>query len=168
MAFLKSLRRVLLAPLLALALVPAAPAGSAATGSPIARISRLEDKIVRCTNRERAVRGIPKLRRSPALRHAASYHARNMLRYDFFRHRDVFGQSPAERVARFTRGGRFRWVGENIAVGRWSPAGVCRAWMGSPAHRANILNGRFTMIGVGSAKAPNGRTYYVQDFGSHR
>ena len=166
MAFLKSIRRALLAPLLALALVPAAPAGSAANGSPMARISRLEDKIVRCTNRERAVRGIPKLRRSPALRHAARYHARNMRRYDFFQHRDVFGQSPAERVARFSRGGRFRWVGENIAVGRWSAAGVCRAWMGSAAHRANILNGRFTMIGVGHAKAPNGRTYYVQDFGS--
>jgi uncharacterized protein YkwD len=168
MAFLKSLRRALIAPVLALALAPAAPAGAAAPSGPAARISRLDDAIVHCTNRERAVRGIPKLRRSPALRHAARYHARNMLRYDFFRHVDQFGQSPAQRVARFTRGGHFRWVGENIAVGRWSPAGLCQAWMGSPAHRANILNSRFTMIGVGYAKAPNGRTYYVQDFGSQR
>jgi uncharacterized protein YkwD len=168
MALLRSIWRALLAPVIALALVPPAPAAGTAGGSPTARISRVEDKVVRCTNRERVARGIPALRRSSVLRHAAKYHARNMLRYDFFRHTDPFGQSPADRVARFTRGGAFRWVGENIAVGYWSPSGLCRAWMGSPSHRANILNRHFTMIGVGYAKAPNGRTYYVQDFGSHR
>jgi uncharacterized protein YkwD len=101
------------------------------------------------------------------LRHAAKYHARNMLRYDFFNHNDPFGQSPADRVHRFARRGSFRWVGENIAVGNWSAAGVCRAWMGSAEHRANILSRHYTMIGVGYARAANGRTYFVQDFGSH-
>ena len=172
LALLTSLWRALLAPVLVLALVLATAAAAAAAGSggdsPTAQISRVEDKIVRCTNRERLARGLPGLRGSSVLRHAARYHAHNMLRYDFFRHRDVFGQSPADRVARFSRRGAFRWVGENIAVGYWSATEVCRAWMGSPSHRSNILNGHFTMIGVGYAKAPNGRTYYVQDFGSQR
>jgi uncharacterized protein YkwD len=91
-----------------------------------------------------------------------------MLRYDFFNHSDPFGQSPADRVARFGRRGVFRWVGENIAVGYWSAADVCRAWMGSQEHRANILSRHYTMIGVGYARAANGRTYFVQDFGSYR
>jgi uncharacterized protein YkwD len=168
---LSSTMRACLALVLLLALAAAAvPAGAAPlTGAlPTARISRVESTIVRCTNHERAVRGLPALHRNRALRHAASYHARNMLRYGFFAHHDVFGNTPIDRVARFSRRGAFRWVGENIAVGYWSPADACRAWMASADHRANILDGRFRTIGVGFARAANGRTYYVQDFGSPR
>ena len=163
-------RRALVAPALLLALivvaVPTAATGRA--GTPTARISRVEDQIVGCTNSARLSRGLQALRRSSVLRHAARYHAHNMLRYDFFRHDDVFGQTPADRVARFGRRGVFEWVGENIAVGYWSASQVCRAWMGSQEHRANILSRHFTMIGVGYARAAGGRTYFVQDFGSHR
>jgi uncharacterized protein YkwD len=164
-------RRVLLAPVLLLALIAmAVPAAATAgrAGAPTARISRVEDQIVGCTNRARMSRGLPALRRSSVLRHAARYHAHNMLRYGFFRHDDVFGQSPADRVAHFGRRGVFRWVGENIAVGYWSASDVCRAWMGSAEHRSNILSRHFTMIGVGYARAGDGRTYFVQDFGSHQ
>jgi uncharacterized protein YkwD len=164
-------RRALVAPVLLLALIAVAvPAAATATraGGPTARISRVADQIVGCTNRARSSSGLPTLRRSSVLGHAARYHAHNMLRYDFFRHDDVFGQSPADRVARFGRRGVFRWVGENIAVGYWSASDVCRAWMGSAEHRANILSRHFTMTGVGYARAGNGRTYFVQDFGSHQ
>jgi uncharacterized protein YkwD len=135
---------------------------------PTAKISRVESTIVHCTNRARAAHGLGALHRNRVLRHAAKYHARNMLRYSFFAHNDVFGQSPLDRVVRFGRRGAFRWVGENLAVGRWSAGDACRAWMASPEHRANILDGRFTMIGVGFARGPGGRTYYVEDFGSPR
>jgi uncharacterized protein YkwD len=172
LALLTSLRRAALAPVLLLAVVAAVvpTAATARDGDApwTARISRVEDKIVGCTNRARISRGLQALRRSSVLRHAAKYHAHNMLRYDFFRHDDVFGQSPADRVNRFGRGGVFRWVGENIAVGYWSAADVCRAWMNSQEHRANILSHHFTMTGVGYARAGDGRTYFVQDFGSHR
>jgi uncharacterized protein YkwD len=164
-------RRACLALLLLLALaavaLSTAQAGALAA-SPLATISRVESTIVHCTNRQRAAHGLPALRRNGVLRHAAKYHARNMLRYSFFAHRDVFGNTPVDRVARFGRRGSFRWIGENIAVGYWSPTEACRAWMASPDHRANILDRRFTMIGVGYARTAGGRTYYVQDFGSPR
>lgn len=153
---------------LAAAAVPEAGAAPFTAALPTAGISRVESTIVRCTNRERAVRGLPALHRNRALGQAAGYHARNMLRYRFFAHHDVFGNSPIDRVARFSRRGAFRWVGENIAVGYWSPADACRAWIASADHRANILDGRFRTIGVGFARAANGRTYYVQNFGSPR
>ncbi len=153
--------------LLVLLAVATAPVAEA-SGPPTARISRVERTIVKCTNRERVARGLPALRRDPVLRHAASYHARNMLRYRFFRHDDVFGQTPADRVARFGHRGAFSWVGENIAVGYWSPADACRAWMGSAEHRSNILSRHFSRIGVGYARGAGGRTYYVEDFGSRR
>jgi uncharacterized protein YkwD len=172
LALSTTLRWALLAAALLLALVltatPAVAAPGFANASPTATISRVERTIVHCTNRERVIRGLPALRRNPVLRHAAKYHARNMLRYGFFRHDDVFGQSPVDRVARFGHRGAFRWIGENIAVGNWSPTDTCRAWMASAEHRSNILNAHFTMIGVGFARSAGGRTYYVEDFGSRR
>ena len=136
--------------------------------APTARTSRVESTIVHCTNRARAAHGLPGLRGNRVLRHAATYHAQNMLRYGFFAHNDVFGQSPLDRIVRFGRRGAFRWVGENLAVGHWSASDACRAWMGSAEHRANILDRRFSMIGVGFARGAGGRTYYVEDFGSRR
>jgi uncharacterized protein YkwD len=43
------------------------------------------------------------------------------------------------------------WVGENLAWGagdRSAPRRIVAAWMHSPSHRANILDGRFTEVGI--------------------
>src|SRR5689334_8610160 len=164
-----ALRRTLAAALVLAAAAPTAIASGAAgrDSPPTARVASVQDQIVQCTNRARTSHGLRALRRNAVLGHAARYHADNMRRYHFFRHDDVFGQTPMDRVAKFARRGVFRWVGENIAVGYWSAGDVCRAWMASSDHRANILNHHFTMIGVGYARAGDGRTYFVQDFGSH-
>ena len=42
---------------------------------------------------------------------------------------------------------------------------VVQAWMDSPSHRANILNGVFTEAGIGKAVSSEGDVYYVQVFG---
>jgi uncharacterized protein YkwD len=55
-------------------------------------------------------------------------------------------------------------AGENIASGHRTPTAVMGAWMGSPDHRANILNDDFTVIGVGCYEAEDGRLYWVQLF----
>lgn len=56
-------------------------------------------------------------------------------------------------------------VGENIAYGYPTAGAVVKAWMNSPGHRANILNRRFTKIGLGLARSDDGTKYWVQDFG---
>jgi uncharacterized protein YkwD len=48
--------------------------------------------------------------------------------------------------------------GENVAYGQDNPQEVMQAWMNSRGHRANILNGRYTTIGVGAVT--NGRSIY--------
>lgn len=48
--------------------------------------------------------------------------------------------------------------GENVAYGQDSPQEVMRAWMNSRGHRANILNSKYTTIGVGAVT--NGRSIY--------
>ena len=58
-----------------------------------------------------------------------------------------------------------RTMGENIAAGQNSPASVMNSWMNSEGHRANILNGDFTSIGIGYVKSGSGYGHYwVQMF----
>ncbi|HEU0287388.1 MAG TPA: CAP domain-containing protein [Nocardioidaceae bacterium] len=56
-----------------------------------------------------------------------------------------------------------RSAGENIARGGVSPRATVRLWMNSPGHRANILNRRYTHLGVGAA-ARNGQWTGAEDF----
>ncbi len=58
-------------------------------------------------------------------------------------------------------------VGENVGVGP-NAADVQRAFMNSSPHRANILDPRFTELGVGVAVASNGRVYVAQVFAKIR
>ena len=56
-------------------------------------------------------------------------------------------------------------LGENIAAGQSTPASVMDSWMNSDGHRANILSGDFSSIGIGYVKAPSGYGHYwVQRF----
>ena len=43
---------------------------------------------------------------------------------------------------------------------------VTAGWMGSTGHRANILNARYRLIGVGASQDSDGRWYAAQVFGS--
>lgn len=54
-------------------------------------------------------------------------------------------------------------LGQNVAYG-YSASNVVDGWMGSPGHRANILNGVFTDIGVGCVNR-NGTLWWTQNFG---
>ena len=59
-------------------------------------------------------------------------------------------------------------MGENLAVGLWTPRQVLRAWINSSEHRANLLNGHFRVIGIGVAKgtwAGRAAYYITADFG---
>jgi uncharacterized protein YkwD len=55
-------------------------------------------------------------------------------------------------------------AGENIAAGYTSVSAVTSGWMGSPGHKANILNPNFKIISVGVAQSANGSYYWVEDF----
>lgn len=58
----------------------------------------------------------------------------------------------------------FKHMGENIAAGHSTPEYVMQGWMESPGHKANILTGDFTSIGIGCVKYGN-VPYWVQLFG---
>lgn len=58
----------------------------------------------------------------------------------------------------------YRAAGENIAMGQRTPEEVMDGWMDSSGHRANILNGTFTSIGVGYYVDGAGAAHWVQIF----
>lgn len=57
-------------------------------------------------------------------------------------------------------------AGENIGWGYASPEAVCQAWKDSPTHYENIMNPRFTQIGIGVAADadPTSNLCWVQHF----
>ena len=104
----------------------------------------------------------------PALTRAALAHSRDMAEHDAFEHRGHDGSTPSVRVERAGFGSH-RIVGENIAAGAMTPGEVTQGWLLSPAHCENIMESRFTLIGV--AFAENRRTasvvFWTQDFAAH-
>ena len=58
----------------------------------------------------------------------------------------------------------YRAAGENIAMGQRTPEEVMDGWMNSSGHRANILNGTFTSIGVGYYVDGADAAHWVQIF----
>jgi len=58
-------------------------------------------------------------------------------------------------------------LGENILVGPngMSSSAMETTWMNSSGHRVNILNGSFTVAGVGVAVSADGRIWVAVDFG---
>jgi hypothetical protein len=60
-------------------------------------------------------------------------------------------------------------AGENLAIHFTDSSDVVGAWMDSPTHRANIMNGNYTEIGVGTAEGTYEgfkTMYVVQLFGT--
>jgi uncharacterized protein YkwD len=163
----------------ALALPAVSSAASACPGAsaqPTATNSAAVRSATLCLlNRERAAHGLGSLREHRSLEHAATNYAGLMVREDFFGHVSPGGSTMAERIKRTSYlNGTHGWsLGENLAWGSGSsstPAQIVNAWMHSPPHRANILDGSFREIGIGVASgAPTGRGHagatYVNEFG---
>ncbi len=130
-------------------------------------------------NRERAARGEQPLRANSDLGHAAQGHSESMAAGSYFEHVGPDGLTPLgrARACGYISGEPAPYeVGENIAwasLREATPAAIVAAWMASPSHRANILNGAFRDSGIGVAPSlpaafaagPTG-AIYTQDFGA--
>jgi uncharacterized protein YkwD len=113
---------------------------------------------------ERQFAAAPPLSLSGTLAKVALGHAADMAEHDYFEHRDLSGQSPADRVR--AGGYREKLVGENIAYGPKSVEEVVQGWLDSPGHCENIMDPRFAEMGIAYAAGRSGRRgmYWVQLF----
>jgi uncharacterized protein YkwD len=126
-------------------------------------------------NEQRAAQGLRPLTEETRLTSASRAYAQEMVAGQFFDHVVPDGSTL---VGRLTAIGYINddvdWTaGENIAWGQGdlaSPGSIVTAWMNSPGHRANILSGDYTQIGLGIATGspvdPTWGATYTTDFGS--
>lgn len=105
--------------------------------------------VILATNRWRVANGLKPLAENSKLNLAADFKMRDMFMRQYFDHYGP-GQTSGlpELLTRF--GYRHMSSGENLARGNFKNADeLLTGWMARPGHRANILDNRFTDIGVG-------------------
>lgn len=127
----------------------------------------LPSVIVDLTNDERSDLSVRTLRRNVELDAAAQLKAEHMAQHQYFAHYSPDGISPWYWFRQI--GYDFVHAGENLAIHFTDSDQVVDAWMNSPSHRANIVNGDFTEIGVGAAQGTYEgyqTVYVVQLFGT--
>jgi hypothetical protein len=136
--------------------VAARACGDTALAIAAKTIGRVRRAIVCLVNRERRAAGLRRVQRDRRLQRAATAHVADMQRQHYFSHR---GPGEPDLLARLARV-RFpaAMAGENLATGSGSGSlstarAVVDAWMHSPGHRANILNGGFRRVGIGIVPA---------------
>jgi len=101
-------------------------------------------------NGDRVSLSVPRLRWNETLAVAAREKAEDMAQKGYFAHTSPEGVTPWYWFKK--AGYRYRYAGENLAVYFSDTVDVHNAWMNSSGHRANIVNGRFTEIGIATAR----------------
>ncbi|GHJ57716.1 hypothetical protein NOK12_02350 [Nocardioides sp. OK12] len=129
----------------------AAPTTAHAAGA-----AAYEKSVHKKTNVQRTKRDLVGLRKQKCVQRFADRQARRMADQERMFHQDL---GPVLEKCDLSR------VAENVAYGYSSGKAVVKGWMGSPGHRANILDGRFRLLGVGARQSADGTWYAAQVFG---
>ncbi|WP_445683180.1 CAP domain-containing protein [Solibacillus sp. FSL K6-1523] len=116
-------------------------------------IDAIEAKVVELTNVERAKSGLKPLQIDRPLMASAREKSQDMKINNYFSHTSPTWGSPFDQLKK--RGISYSSAGENIAKGQQTAEKVVEGWMNSAGHRANILDGNYTHIGVGYVKDGN-------------
>lgn len=109
----------------------------------------ITSSLVSETNQERESEGLRDVTSNPVLVAAAQAKANDMAAKGYFAHTSPDGTSSWQWFK--NSGYAFAFAGENLAVNFTDSSDVTTAWMNSPTHRANIMNGKFTEVGIATA-----------------
>lgn len=105
--------------------------------------------LVNLTNQNRALAHVDELKVSPVLEKAAQMKADDMAKRGYFSHNTPEGQTPWYWFA--LAGYKYKVAGENLAVNFENSEDVETAWMNSPGHFMNIMNPKYTEIGIATS-----------------
>lgn len=128
--------------------------------SDVSGVHAYAKQVVSLVNEERTKAGVGKLDFDVKLTSAANVRSKEIV--------NTFSHTRPDGTQFYTaikeQGFSYKGCGENIAWGQKTPDEVMNAWMNSSGHRSNILNSKYTKIGVGVYEAENGRLYWTQLF----
>jgi uncharacterized protein YkwD len=160
-------RRVVAVAALAIALlaiaVLSAPAAARSWGDG-AFSAPSERQLIDRTNRSRLGVGLKALEASPGLTAIARWRSHDMASRGYFSHSippgggKVFATIQSQGYCYTLAGENIGWntYGDDVATGQ-----IHDAFLASPGHRANILSDRWTEIGVGAYKGPDGKKLWT-------
>jgi uncharacterized protein YkwD len=123
--------------------------------------------LVNLTNQNRVAANISELTVNPLLERAAQMKADDMAAKGYFAHNTPDGKTPWYWFEQ--AGYQYIYAGENLAVNFTESRDVETAWMNSPGHFLNIMNPKFTEIGIATSSGSyKGRqaVFVVQLFGT--
>lgn len=125
----------------------------------------VQSEIFTLTNQERTLNKVGGLTENSLLDQSAQNKANDMAARGYFAHNSPDGKTPWTWIDGV--GYDYQYAGENLAVNFVDTKDVMVAWMASPTHRANIIKGAYTELGVGIAQGTykgQAATFVVQHF----
>lgn len=126
----------------------AAPAQASVTSQPT-----VEAQLLSLTNASRASAGLPALRSSSTLTSIARSWSAHMATTNVLAHNGSL----------FSQVSGWSAMGENVAKA-YSASQAESLFMGSSGHRANILNTKYTLVGIGVSRDATGALWFTVDF----
>jgi uncharacterized protein YkwD len=137
----------------------------------VAQAPDLAAELLARVNQLRLDEGLPPLRSFSLLDDSAQRHAEDLAAHGLSSTTGSNGSTPGHRIA---AAGYTAWqsddgapvVGENVWVGIGSIDDAIAYFLGDAVSRRNLFSTAFREIGVGVAAGPDGRDYYVLDFGA--
>jgi len=97
------------------------------------------------TNKEREAKNLGDLQLNDQLSQAAFLKAQDMFKNDYWAHTSPAGVEPWKWFG--DAGYNYSVAGENLAKNYPNADATVDAWMNSPSHRENILNGKYVDVG---------------------
>lgn len=141
---------------------PALENASAVRGRILVLANEARARARRCGSRQFSA--AQPLRLNDTLTRAALAHSRDMADHSNMAHEGSDGSTPAQRVTRV----KYKWrvVGENVAAGPTTADEVMTGWLASPHHCENLMDPRFSELGVGFVFDPDSESgvYWTQVF----
>lgn len=119
-------------------------------------------------NQTRTENGLNVLVDNPVLDKAAQLKAEDMVKNQYFAHTSPTGINPWFWFSQ--AGYKYKYAGENLAVGYFDSIEVYNAWLNSPSHKENLLNPNYKEFGTAVVKGFGGgnSVIVVQLFGSQQ
>ena len=158
--------------------VPAAPTATPVVVPPTATprpppppavtvsLNALESEMFTAHNVERGKAGLGGLRLDARLVDIARQRARDMAVNNYFSHTSPSGETVFTLMSKM--GYSYALAGENIARNNYpesqAASTAMTGFMNSSGHRANILDGRFKLVGIGEVSGADGMKYFAVVF----
>jgi uncharacterized protein YkwD len=130
--------------------------------APAMTVDEMKAEIVRLTNIERVKVGVPELEILPALMDCAQDKVQDFFNNKYYGHVSPIYGTPGEMIKSYVPSAKS--CAEILAPWRKSPQAVIDGILESPEHLDNVLNKKYTHIGVGIVEGADDGYWWVLQF----